>query len=126
VLDSREPDCVWHRLMIDGCVPPEATVDVWSRTGEDEADVHTASWRPEPALVRRGDGSELPFLAQPPSEAYGTWELLLQEARGRRLQLRLRLAGDGRSSPRLRALRVYYPRFSYLERYLPKAYRRDA
>jgi phage tail-like protein len=41
------------------------------------------------------------------------------------LQLRIELRGNGRSSPRVRALRAWFPRFSYLERYLPGVYRED-
>jgi phage tail-like protein len=123
--DGGEPGCVWHRLMLDACLPPDTEVRVWSRAADDEAGLALTAWRAEPPLYRRGDGSELPYMRHTDNVAYDTWELLLQEARGRYLQLRLRLAGNERSTPRLRALRIYYPRFSYLERYLPAVYREE-
>ena len=127
VLDGRQPGTVWHRLLLDGCIPPEASVAVESRAADDERELAGAPWQPEPRLAyRRSDGPELPF-AQPGATGLPeTWELLFQRARGRYLELRLQLAGDGRSTPRLRALRAYYPRFSYLDRYLPGVYREDA
>jgi phage tail-like protein len=136
--DGLEPNCVWHRLMIDASIPPETRVEVWSRAADEERDLAFTQWQPEPPLYLRGDGSELPFLRSTkvcrtqllasstrPKDGEGTWELLFQRARGRFLQLRLRLSGNERSSPRLRALRSYYPRFSYLGNYLPGVYRED-
>ncbi len=125
--DGKEPGCVWHRLLLDACIPPDAGVVVESRASDDPTLFSQVPWEREPALYRRADGAELP-LYQPPlaGDASGTWELLLRRAKGRYLQLRLTLIGRGRVTPVLQALRVYYPRFSYLREYLPGVFREDA
>jgi phage tail-like protein len=85
------------------------------------------SWQREPNLYFRGNGSEIPFAGSYISKGKSqkTWELLLQRAKGRYLQLRLVFSGNGQQTPRISALRVYYPRFSYLNHYLPSIYRED-
>jgi len=123
--DSGQPACVWHRLLLDQRLPPGTSVSVDSRCVENLDDLAAAEWRSEPALLRASRGSELPWRDTGPSPA-GTWELLLQAARGRHLQLRLTITGDGRQTPSLHALRVWYPRFSYASQYLPPMFRADA
>jgi hypothetical protein len=125
--DGKERDCVWHRLLLDACIPPETAVRVWSRAHNDLALLENVPFSREPDLYLRGNGAELPFYhPYPEKEAVppgtGTWELLLQRAEGRYLQLKLELAGNGRVTPRLRTLRAYYPRFSYPANYLPAIY----
>ena len=143
--DGREPRCVWHRLLVDACIPPGTSIRIESRAADDLGALAPDSatpWQDEPPLYLRRDGSEIPFYRTPlqgRSDHTGTWELLFQRAVGRYLQLRMTLrsvdAGDaaggdaktaGRSTPRVHALRVYYPRFSYLREYLPALYREDA
>ncbi|HEY0953887.1 MAG TPA: phage tail protein [Roseateles sp.] len=129
-LDSDVPDCTWHRLVIDGAVPPGCTLTVESRAADTLAALPDQRWRREPAPMLRAEGPELPWLldAAPPTDAAagkGSWELLFQQAHGRFLQLRLTLAGDELATPRLMALRAWNPRFSYLREYLPALYRED-
>jgi phage tail-like protein len=123
--DSGTPGTVWHRLMLDACIPPGTAVEVRWKAADEPDDlplVEPSRWYA--FSYRRGDGSERPF-APAPTEGRGTYELLFQQVRGRYVRLELRLTGDGRRTPRLRALRAYYPRFSYLENYLPAAYGED-
>ncbi len=129
-MDGKEWDCVWHRVLLDAIVPEGASLLLESRAGNELPGLESEAWQREPAPYLRPGGSELPF--QPSLQegsgapGAGTWELLLQNARGRYLQLRLTLEGTGRNTPRVRALRAYYPRFSYLKKYLPDLYAEDA
>lgn len=124
VLDGREPGCVWHRLLFDACLPSEGGIRIWSAAADDAAVLTPdPAWLPEPVPYVRCDGPEIPYLQAGP---YQTLELCFQRARGRYLRIRLELTGNARATPRIRALRAYYPRFSYLERYLPAVYRADA
>ncbi|RZL85256.1 MAG: hypothetical protein EOP32_00325 [Rhodococcus sp. (in: high G+C Gram-positive bacteria)] len=124
---AGEPGTVWHRLAIDGRIPAGTSVRVHSRAADDPQALNRMPWREEPVPYRRGLDSELPyhrFGAVGAREA-GTWEVLLQRAVGRHLQVRLVLAGDGRHTPRLWAMRAHSPRFSYLQHYLPDLYQDD-
>jgi phage tail-like protein len=127
IFDGKEPNCVWHRLLLDGCIPPETKIEVFSRTANEEKDVSLNNWQPEPNLYLRGNGSEQPFIKEETvkEKGKGTWELLLQRAQNRYLQLKLVFSGNEQRTPRISALRVYYPRFSYLNHYLPSIYRDD-
>jgi phage tail-like protein len=123
VFDGKAPDCVWHRLMLDASIPSDAAIQVFSRAHNDPQALLSADWLPEPGPYRRGNGTELPWTNL--ASSLSTWELLFQQASGRYLQLKLVFSGSGKSSPRVRALRAYYPRFSYLNRYVPAVYRAD-
>ena len=125
VFDGREPGCVWHRALLDACIPPGTSVSLATRASDDPDELALLPWRTEPPLHARDQGPELAnhlFGAGGDSNR-GTFELLCQSAVGRHLQVRLTLSGDGRRTPRLWALRLYFPRFSYLSEYLPEAFR---
>jgi len=132
-LDGKEPGCVWHRLMLDACIPPGCDVRIRSRAADEIDALEVAAWVDQPAPYHRAEESELPY-ARPfgnlapddPANAHlGTFETLLTGNNGQFLQLEVTLRSDGRASPKIRALRAYYPRFSYLYKYLPAVYRED-
>lgn len=145
VFDGLELQCTWDRLILDACIPADSTIEVFCRTADEAIPCAELSppahqqmceiisgWHAQPKLYLRHGGGELPWLraeAQPTTQrtaGIGTWELLLQNMQGRYLQIKLRLTGNGMLTPRLRALRVWYPRFSYSRRFLPAVYREDA
>ena len=139
IFDSEEIGTTWDRVFLDACLPAGTAIEIMSRAADerangspDDAPEVMGSWLPEPAPYLRG-GAELPWLrreaARPAQRerGVGTWELLLQNARGRYLQLQIRLSSaGGATTPRVRALRAWSPRFSYPQRFLPAVYREDA
>ena len=133
--DSQVPQCVWDRIRIDGCIPAGTTVTIEARASDDRALIGSASeigWALQPRPYLNRDGGELAgtrAIARPatdPVARNGCWDLLLQGVTGRYCELRITLGGDGRFTPQLRALRLWYPRFSWAERFLPGVYREDA
>lgn len=132
-LDSGERDTVWHRLFLDTCIPPETSVSVSTRAANNLEDLESLPFLDEPIPYQRNSGAEVPYFDPFPGldaaaesrRDFGTFETLLQAAKGRYIQVRLTLRGNGKASPYLRAVRVYYPRFSYLKRYLPAVYQEE-
>ncbi|MEP3331181.1 phage tail protein [Sedimentitalea sp.] len=129
LFDATQPGTHWHRCILDGCIPPGTSTTISIRAADDPAMLAGLVFEPLPTPYRRGEGSEIPFWdpypGSDPARATGTFETLVQSARGRFAQLEITLTGDGSVTPKIRALRLYAPRFSYLEHYLPAAYRED-
>ena len=117
-LDSGAPGTQWHRVEVDADLPEGASLTVETATADDLAglDITTIpaeSW----SSPTDSEGNIIPIT---PDLA----EHLVQSRPGRFLRLRVRLSGDGTATPRLCAIRVLYPRVSYLD-LLPPLYRRD-
>ncbi len=128
VIDSGTPDMVWHRIALDACVPDGTGIQIEARTAPAEEELSLAEWHVQPLPHLRSDGADLPFhvpFEEKRAAPAGVWDLLLQRQIGRWIELRISLRSTGTGSPLIRALRVWTPRFSYLDEYLPAIYRAD-
>jgi phage tail-like protein len=125
-LDSAIEDCQWHRIELWlGQLPPGTRIRVLTHAGPapgpgtDLASVPDELWDTHYAETGA---------MQPPDPSGATFdghrELLVQSHAARYLWLRIVLEGDGSATPALNAVRVHYPRDSYLS-YLPAVYSAD-
>ncbi len=151
VFDSGDSRTVWHRLYLEGVLPPGTGVQVWLAAGntpeipsqDHYIPFHFGAVPPDPKVhsswtVPQGcwvpAASEIPFhegfLDCPRHRnRAGLFTVLIQKPSGRvrRLQgrflwVKMDLWGTGQASPEVAALRVYAPRFSYRDRYLAEIY----
>jgi phage tail-like protein len=132
--DTRTPGCAWHRLILDAHIPAGTAITIRARAADDPALLLLEPWLAQPVPYRRSDGSELPWNdpwadvrgdprdPRPLPDGMGTHELLFQGVLGRYLQLEVTFVGGGHATPLLRSLRAWYPRFSYVDHYLPAVY----
>ncbi len=111
-LDSEIYRCQWHRVVLEGELPPGTAVEVATFCAEvalPDAEIDTLAddaWR--------AAASAALFDA-------GAWDALVRSAPGRYIWLRVTLKGDGTASPRIDAVEIEFPRVS-LRRYLPAVF----
>jgi phage tail-like protein len=111
-LDSRIGRCQWHRVVLKARVPRGASVTVQTFTAEVEQPIDLITALPATSWTA------VPLGAKGPREA------LILSAPGRFLWLRVTLAGNQQTTPRLDEILIEYPRVS-LRRYLPAAFGPD-
>jgi phage tail-like protein len=121
-LDSGQPRCRWHRVRIDADVPVGTSVSVSVATSDEEAPV------PQGAVPGSSIWSVFPAGTPHPDDwqdiSSGVSDALVVQPPGRYLFVRVRLTGDGSSTPTVRRIRLDFPRSTSLE-YLPPVYRED-
>lgn len=146
VLDAGQVGAVWHRLFVEATIPEECGILVHLAASDErsvppaDADYHP-HWfgaAPDDFLGPVGswcsEASEVPFSpgfvrCASNTGRSGLFNVLVQRTGrrvsrvvGRYLWVRVTLAGTGRTSPELFALRAYASRFSYVQNYLPQVY----
>ncbi len=143
-LDSGKEKCQWHRLFIEGDIPPKAIIEVYYYSSDDstkkrridgilsdtkssikkkkediEKEIPKSKWIGPEILFRKENASS--------SDKAGKnrLDMLFREKTERYLWLNLVLSTfDENVSPTVTQMKVFYPRNSYL-RYLPAIYQED-
>jgi phage tail-like protein len=127
-LDSEIYHCQWHRLVMELAVLPTGTqVVVSTYTNEESKSDEAIRQLPEDwwetcyAITGQMQAPPQPGNKSP---APRSPDVLVQSRSGRYLWVRLQLKGDGFGTPAVTALRIHYPRASYLD-FLPAVFAAD-
>lgn len=119
-LDSGIPRCRWHRVRIDADVPNGTTLDIAVSTQEaptpDPQGLNKVEWQAFAAGIPHPDDWQ--------SATAGATDYLIDQPSGRYLFVRIRMAGDGYETPRVRRIRLDFPRRTSLDD-LPAVYREN-
>src|SRR5687767_13397570 len=120
-IDSGIPRCRWHRIRIDADVPSLTTLEVAVSTSE------VAQPAPQGDSKQKGVWEDFGAGVPHPRDWYvaprGSLDSLIQQQPpGRYLFLRLRLTGNGATTPVVRRVRLEFPRKTSLD-LLPPVYR---
>lgn len=134
-LDSGLPNQVWHRVYLEGRIPPGTRLRLFVKISNTPNPGDDVRWIEQPNWVWCPFRSDQPFgkgLVETETNESGFFETLLQRDGGpvrrligRYLKLGLVFESDGRFTPSVHALKIYYSRFSYQEAYLPEHFRQE-
>lgn len=113
--DSGESQCKWHKLVLDAEIPDKTQINVYYHAYDEKININS-KWEQilsfQASYFR--NTNNLKFC-----------DALIHKATGRFLKIKLELIStDEYSSPKIKSLKVFYPRDSYI-RYLPAIYQED-
>lgn len=119
-IDSGIPRCRWHRVRLDAKIPPGTWLEVTVSSHEEPTPPPQA-----PALIAVGEwagfASGLPNPDDWTPSTADPRDFTIDQPPGRYLFVRIRMTGDGLSTPRLRRMRIDLPRQTSFDR-LPTVY----
>lgn len=122
-LDSELFRCQWHRVELYlAALPPGAQVEVSTFAVEESETGFYGTVPPESSWIHAF--TVIGPTQDPKANPAGLHEFLVLSPPGQCFHLRIKLKGDGYSTPRVEAVRLHYPRESWLE-YLPAVFSGD-
>lgn len=111
-LDSNEPGCRWHKIVLDAEIPDKTQINVYYYISDEEKSEQDISEWKKLATFRASEIKQR--------------DALIQERSGKYLWVKLVLiSSDECKTPKIKRIKAYFPRLSYL-RYLPAVYQEDA
>lgn len=128
LLDSREKETVWHRIVVDSKDLGDSSIRFTFYACEERLIEIDGELRDIDEYIR--DTSIPPRKKSEAFERYrvktalNPVDMLLHEARGRYLWFEIQLYGQGEDSPEINKIKLYLPKSSWLE-YLPEIYQQD-
>jgi phage tail-like protein len=128
LLDSREKETVWHRLVVQSESLGDASIRFTVYASEERL-VRFGSGLRDIGAVISDEGlswqeKENAFLPYKIKSLFNPSDALLHEAKGRYLWFSVELYGQGEASPKISHIKIYFPRRSWLG-YLPEIYQAD-
>jgi phage tail-like protein len=124
-IDSGIRRCRWHRVRADGVVPPGTQLEVAVATAEQIGTPRGIASDGEFIGFERGVPHPLDWQTERFEASDGELDFLIDQPPGRFLFVRIRMLSDSDATPRLRRLRLDFPRSTSLG-YLPAVYSRSA
>jgi phage tail-like protein len=108
-LDSQVYKCQWHKIILDAEIPVGTSIMVDTYTSSSEKDFLEIKALSDHLWLTRQLNAK---------------DFLVQSLPGRYLWLRITIKGNGKETPIIKNIKVFYPRVSYLQ-YLPALYQQE-
>lgn len=121
-IDSGIPRCRWHRVRVDADISQGTKLAIAVAASEESAPASQGDVTASPEWQDFPAGAPHPLDWQ--EAASGCLDFLVNQPPGRYLFVRLRLSGDGTTTPVVRRVRLDFPRSTSLE-FLPPVYREN-